>query len=92
MLGVTTITGESGGGDIALTIDSSLCQQAMNLLGDRSGAVIIYNYLTGEVVCKASTPTFDPENIPEDIDTNDAYKGAYLDRTISSSFTPGLYF
>lgn len=92
VLGVTTITGESGGGDIALTIDSALCQQAMNLLGDRSGAVILYNYLTGEVVCKASTPTFDPENIPEDIDTNDAYKGAYLDRTISSSFTPGSIF
>lgn len=92
ILGVTTITGKSGGGNITLTIDSSLCETATELLGSRKGAVILYDYTTGDILCKASTPTFDPENIPDDIDTNDQYKGAYLDRTISSSFTPGSTF
>lgn len=39
-----------------------------------------------------SAPTFDPANVPEDIETNDAYKGAYLDNTLSGSFTPGSIF
>ena len=30
--------------------------------------------------------------MPEDIETNDAYKGAYLDNTLASSFTPGSIF
>lgn len=92
IFGITTITGNSGGGNISLTIDSSLCETAMELLGSRKGAVILYDYTTGDILCKVSTPTFDPENIPDDIDTNDQYKGAYLDRTISSSFTPGSTF
>lgn len=92
VLGVAGMSGGTTKGSIELTIDSGLCETATELLGSRKGAVIIYNYQTGEVVCKASTPTFDPENIPEDIETNDAYKGAYLDRTLSSSFTPGSTF
>lgn len=92
IFGVTTMTGKTTGGNITLTIDSSLCETALNLLGDRKGAVILYDYTTGEILCKVSTPAFDPENIPEDIETNDQYKGAYLDRTISSSFTPGSTF
>ena len=92
VLGVTTITGNTAGGNINLTIDSGLCESAMELLGSRKGAVIIYDYTTGEILCKASTPSFDPENVPEDIETNEKYNGAYLDRTISSSFTPGSTF
>lgn len=92
IFGVTTMTGKTTGGNITLTIDSSLCETALNLLGSQKGAVIIYDYTTGDVLCKVSTPAFDPENIPEDIEDNDQYKGAYLDRTISSSFTPGSTF
>ena len=54
--------------------------------------MIVYNYETGEVLVKVSTPTFDPNAVPEDIETNDAYKGAYLDNTLSGSFTPGSIF
>ena len=71
VLGVTTITGNTAGGNINLTIDSGLCESAMELLGSRKGAVIIYDYTTGEILCKASTPSFDPENVPEDIETNE---------------------
>ena len=92
IFGVTTMTGGTSGGNISLTIDSSLCESALELMGSRKGAVLIYDYTTGDILCKVSTPAFDPENIPEDIETNDQYKGAYLDRTISSSFTPGSTF
>lgn len=28
------------------------------------GAVMVYNYKTGETICMVSTPTFDPNNPP----------------------------
>ena len=80
------------GADIELTIDSEVQKAAYRALGDYRGAVIVYNYKTGEVICMVSTPTYDPENVPEDIDTNDEYEGAYINRTISASYPPGSTF
>ena len=80
------------GSNIALTVDQNACVAAYNALGGKNGAVIVYNYNTGEILCKVSAPTFDPQNVPEDLETNDAYKGAYLDNTLSGSFTPGSIF
>ncbi len=36
-----------------------------------------------------SSPTFDPLNIPSDIETNSAYEGVYLNNALSSTYTPG---
>jgi peptidoglycan glycosyltransferase len=80
------------GSDITLTVNQSACTAAYNALGGRNGAAILYNYETGEVLVKVSAPTFDPASIPEDLETNDAYKGAYLDNTLSATFTPGSIF
>ncbi len=80
------------GRDIVLTLDQSVCQAAYNALNGHNGAVFVYNYKTGDVICKVSAPTFDPMDVPEDIETNDDYKGAYLDNTLSGSFTPGSIF
>lgn len=80
------------GSNIALTVDQDACVAAYNALGGKNGAVLVYNYKTGEILVKVSTPTFDPNSVPEDIETNDAYKGAYLDNTLSGSFTPGSIF
>ena len=80
------------GSDIALTVDQNACAAAYNALGGKNGAVLVYNYQTGEILVKVSAPGFDPAYIPEDIETNEAYKGVYLDNTLSSSFTPGSIF
>lgn len=82
----------SGGNDITLTIDSEVQRTAYKALGDNKGAVIVYNYKTGEIICMVSTPTYDPQNKPSDIDTNDKYEGAYLNRTVSASYPPGSTF
>ena len=37
-------------------------------------------------------PATTPLNVPEDITTNDRYKGAYLNRFLSSTFTPGSVY
>lgn len=80
------------GSNIQLTISSDVSVAALQALKGRKGAVAVYNYKTGEVLCLVSSPTFDPENIPKDIETNDKYKGAYLNNALSSAYTPGSIF
>ncbi len=77
------------GRDVTLSLDAGACAAAYEAMDGHNGAVFVYNYNTGEVLCKLSAPTYDPENVPEDIEENDAYRGAYLDNSLSASFTPG---
>lgn len=86
--------GQAPGNDLILATDNSVSKAALKALGDRNGAVAVYNYKTGEVLCMVSTPTFDPQNKPDDIDTDDSgkYEGVYLNRCLSSSYIPGSTF
>lgn len=79
------------GRNIQLTVNSEICKTAYQALGNNRGAVFVYNYKTGEIVAKVSTPSYDPENIPE-IDGNDEYDGVYVDRSIMATYTPGSTF
>ncbi len=92
--GLATPTGKSSGCDIKLTLDSELSKLALQQLGRRNGAVSIYNYKTGEMLCMVSTPNFDPMNPPKDLDTDKTgkYEGVYLNKVLSSTFTPGSIF
>lgn len=79
--------------DISLTLDSTVCKTAYEKMGNRKGAVCVYNYKTGELICMVSTPSYDPYDIPDiENDTSGKYEGAYLNRVLSSSFTPGSVF
>lgn len=80
------------GRNIKLTIDSELNKTAYEALDSNKGAVFVYNYKTGEVLCSASTPTYDPENVPEISDDDEEYEGVYLNRSISSTYPPGSTF
>ncbi len=82
----------NSGQNIQLTIDSDVQRTAYEALGSNKGAVVVFNYKTGDILCLASTPTYDPYNKPEDIETNDAYEGAYLNRALSSAYPPGSTF
>lgn len=80
------------GSNLELTVDQNVCTAAYHALDGHNGGIIVYNYKNGDVICKVSTPAVDPENVPEDIETNEDYKGVYLDNTLSGSFTPGSIF
>ncbi|MEA5051292.1 MAG: penicillin-binding transpeptidase domain-containing protein [Oscillospiraceae bacterium] len=80
------------GNDLYLTLDSDACAAALNALGGRKGAVVVYNYKTGAVVCMVSAPGFDPADPPEIKEGDARYDGAYINRAISSTFTPGSIF
>lgn len=87
--GFNLITGieEQEDVNLQLTVDADLNIKAYEALNGRSGAVMIYNYKTGEVLCMVSSPSIDPLNPPETLPD-----GAYINRCISASFTPGSVF
>ncbi|MDE7389327.1 MAG: penicillin-binding protein [Lachnospiraceae bacterium] len=80
--------------DITLTLDSNACAAAYNAMVSRgyNGACVVYNYKTGEIICKVSTPAYDPYAPPEIIEGDDTYEGVYLDNVISSTYPPGSTF
>lgn len=90
--GLVSPTGKTNGCSIHLTVNSDLCRLAREKLNGRDGAAALYNYKTGELLCMVSTPDYDPQNPPKDIATNKSYSGAYLNKVVSSTFTPGSVF
>ena len=87
--GYDPINGVYGeGNDIELTLDANLSVTAYQALGDRAGAVGVYNYKTGEILCMASTPTFDPATQSG----GSQEKGVYVNRLLSGSYAPGSVF
>ncbi|MGN0172838.1 MAG: penicillin-binding transpeptidase domain-containing protein [Acutalibacteraceae bacterium] len=81
------------GNNIQITLDADVCVTAAEALGSRSGTVGVYNYKTGEVICMVSTPSYDP-TVPEETKKakSGEYKGVFINRFISSTFTPGSTF
>ena len=92
--GVYRLMEDGEGNNIRLTINAELCATALDALGDRKGTVGVYNYKTGEILCMVSSPTYDPERKPTDIDTDKTgkYDGIYLNRFLSGVYTPGSTF
>ena len=84
--------GADRGGELTLTIDARYNYEAYQALNGSAGTVAVYNYKTGEILCMVSAPSYDPLHVPEDIETNDRYKGAYVNRFLSSAFTPGSVY
>ena len=84
--------GADRGSSLYLTIDARYNYEAYQALNGHAGTVAVYNYKTGEILCMASAPSYDPLHVPSDIETNDRYKGAYLNRFLSSTFTPGSVY
>lgn len=80
-------------GNITLTLSAKVQAAALEAMGDYVGTVAVYNYKTGELLCAVSTPTFDPDNVPDIAgDTTGAYTGVYLNRFLQSKYIPGSIF
>lgn len=89
MQGFSLLTGTTHArtGTLSLTVDAELNRVAYDAIGGRIGAALMVNYKTGELLAMVSTPSIDPADpnaIPGD--------GAFINRCLSSSFTPGSVF
>ena len=89
--GLYSYSGDAGAA--VLTLSAKVQSVALEAMADRKGTVAVYNYKTGEILCAVTTPTYDPDNIPDiDGDTTGAYEGVYLNRFIQSAYIPGSIF
>ena len=96
MLGYDPINGiyqyGGQGGEATLTLSAAVQKAALEALGDRKGTVAVYNYKTGELLCAVTTPTYDPDNIPDFSGNSSAYEGVYLNRFLQAAYIPGSIF
>ena len=58
---------DTQGNPIRLTIDGPLQDYAARRIGLESGSVVVLDCLTGDVVCMASMPSFDPNSFSDGI-------------------------
>lgn len=76
-----------------LTLSAKVQAAALEAMGDYKGTVAVYNYKTGQLLCAVTTPTYDPDNVPDlSQDTVGAYEGLYVNRFTQSSYIPGSIF
>lgn len=80
-------------GTVTLTLSAKAQKVALEAMGDKKGTVAVYNYKTGEILCAVTTPTYDPDNVP-DIESNEEglYTGVYVNRFLQSKYIPGSIF
>lgn len=81
------------GGEVQLTLSSKLQMAALEAMGEYKGTFAMINYKTGEILCAVSTPTFDPDNVPDiEGDTTGKYGAAYFNRFTRFTYAPGSIF
>ena len=81
------------GGRVNLTLSAEAQIAALNAMGDYKGTIAVYNYKTGEILCAVTTPTYDPDNVPDiSGDTTGTFSGVYMNRFVQSNYTPGSIF
>lgn len=81
------------GGQVQLTLSAKLQMAALEAMGDYKGTLAVINYKTGEILCAVTTPTYDPDDVPDIAgDTTGAYQGVYVNRFTQSTYTPGSIF
>ena len=83
------------GSDIVTTLDASAQRVATEQLtaSGNPGAVVAIEPSTGAVKVMASTPGFDPNQVPDDLDSfNQADPSVLTNRSIQSLYPPGSTF
>jgi penicillin-binding protein 2 len=83
------------GAELVLTLDMELQKYATERLGEESGAAIVMDVQTGDILAMASTPAFDPNTF--NVGLTNAQWNAYLhhdhkpltNKTISGLYAPG---
>lgn len=81
---------EHAGSTVVLTINSQIQQAAEETLAGHAGAIVVLDPKTGAVLAKASSPTYDYNNISQLMQGDST--GALVDRSTQSLYTPGSTF
>lgn len=92
LFGVHNIQKYGKGNDLKLTIDRDICDEAYKALDGRKGTVGIVNYKTGDIICSVSSPSYDVEDVPDNLLTSERYEGVYINRLLDAHYVPGSTF
>ncbi|MBR2706444.1 MAG: penicillin-binding protein [Mogibacterium sp.] len=90
----TTANGKS----ISLTIDANANREAYYALDGRTGAVGVYNWKTGEIVCMVSNPSFDPQDYlyydeqSDEDEEDEEEESIYFNNFLDATMAPGSTF
>ena len=86
------------GNKIDLSLDLRLQQKAYELLGEESGAIVMMNVNTGEILAFASAPAFDPNMFTAGL-SNENWKALrnneknpLLNKAVAGLYSPGSTF
>ena len=86
------------GNNVNLSLDVRLQQKAYELLGEESGAVVMMNVNTGEILAFASAPAFDPNMFANGLSSEDWKKlnsnerNPLLNKAVAGLYSPGSTF
>lgn len=86
------------GKEIKLSLDADIQNRALEVMGDQSGAIVMMDCRTGDVLCMASAPAFDANRFVRGL-TGPEYRGLseyerkpLLDKALSGTYPPGSTF
>ncbi|MXP09593.1 penicillin-binding protein 2 [Pseudoblastomonas halimionae] len=86
---------DTPGAPLRLTINAALQDYAARRLGPESGAVVVLDTVTGDILAMASMPSFDPNSFSDGIGRveysmlNEDDHKPLLDKTLRSLYPPG---
>lgn len=86
------------GKEVVLTLDADIQNRALEVLGEDSGAAVVIDIQSGELLCLASTPSFDANmfvsGVPAEIyrALADYERRPLLDKALSGLYPPGSTF
>jgi penicillin-binding protein 2 len=86
------------GKEIRLTLDADIQNRALEVMGDQSGAIVMMDCRTGDVLCMVSAPSFDANRFvrglsgPEYRALSGYERKPLLDKALSGTYPPGSTF
>jgi penicillin-binding protein 2 len=86
------------GKDVVLTLDADIQNRALEVFGEESGAAVMMDCRTGDILCLASMPSFDPNAFVKGVPGKEyAALMAYdhkplLNKAVTATYPPGSTF
>ncbi|HYG26943.1 MAG TPA: penicillin-binding protein 2 [Caulobacteraceae bacterium] len=86
------------GKEIKLTLDADIQNRALQVMGEQSGAIVVMDCRSGDLLCMVSAPSFDANRFvrglsgPEYRALSEFEKRPLLDKALSGTYPPGSTF
>jgi len=88
----TLISDKRRGDSVVTTLSGDLSAYAYEQMDGKSGAVVVMNYKTGEILASVSTPGYDPTTLDYQKAASDTEASYLVNRATMGKYTPGSVF